>query len=532
MSTNTFAVPPYQREFAWTADEYQEFWSDISRSLDADSYFLGLIILTTDSGARKQVVDGQQRLLSLTLLAAALYHEALANDRSVLADRIQADFLRAIEYETEGTTPRIVLSDPADNQSLREIVAGERPHVSTGGDEAATYSRRLYEASDFLSGSLHADLASDPFRRLGAWTDFLTNRLLFAVFVHPDAASAYRVFEVINTRGRELTTADLLKNFVLSETPASQREAMYSRWRAISQPVTAFGQYVFVQYIRHVVTTRAGHILPKDLFDYIAGRRTQSTDAYPPSPDELVELLETNRDLYLQMLDPAAEGPADSRSLQVFEALNDLNVIAVRPLLLAINSTPNREEGMERVLELVIRRIVVGNLGTGNVERRFGEAALAVTRGRSWEAALRALDDLNPAREDFVPQLSRRSLNRGILQFMRRSLIQGTKTPEPEGFLHFIRPRQGWSWPGFNDEALTYWGSTLGNTFLATQERRPQGASSWEGVRQNLLPLAVGGELVEMVAARPRWDANVVEELGRDLAERTADIWYADARRA
>lgn len=94
-----FEVPPFQREYSWQEDEVRDFFRDIRGSLDHDSYFLGLVILTDDD-KRKQIVDGQQRIVTLSLLAAALFHEAKRRGRSALADRLQADFLKSIDYET------------------------------------------------------------------------------------------------------------------------------------------------------------------------------------------------------------------------------------------------------------------------------------------------------------------------------------------------------------------------------------------------------------------------------------------------
>lgn len=118
LSNATFEIPPFQREYSWGADEVSDFWTDLSNNLESDTYFLGLVILT-DSGSRKQVVDGQQRLITLTLLANAIYHEASSRGRQALADRIKADFLSAIDYESDDTTPRVKLSDENDN--IREL---------------------------------------------------------------------------------------------------------------------------------------------------------------------------------------------------------------------------------------------------------------------------------------------------------------------------------------------------------------------------------------------------------------------------
>jgi uncharacterized protein with ParB-like and HNH nuclease domain len=86
LSSSTFEVPQFQREYSWQRDEVSEFWNDLSNGLDSDSYFLGLVILT-DEGGTKHVVDGQQRLITLSLLANAIYFEALGRGRTALADR-------------------------------------------------------------------------------------------------------------------------------------------------------------------------------------------------------------------------------------------------------------------------------------------------------------------------------------------------------------------------------------------------------------------------------------------------------------
>lgn len=227
LSTRTFEVPQFQREYAWGTDEVGEFWADLRNSLNADSYFLGLIILT-EGDRRMHVVDGQQRLLTLTLLANALHHEAKRHGRTSLAERIQADFLRSIDYDTDETNPRICLSDENDNSTLSKVL--EEGDIDLPKSDVDSVSLRILQSNNYIFRNLRKDLSTDPFKRLGAWTDFITNRLYFAVFVHPDPASAYQVYEVINTRGKDLTTAHLLKNYILSQTAVNLRQERYDEW--------------------------------------------------------------------------------------------------------------------------------------------------------------------------------------------------------------------------------------------------------------------------------------------------------------
>jgi len=361
---------------------------------------------------------------------------------------------------------------------------------------------------------------------MGSWADFLNFRLYFAVFVHPNPSSAYQVFEVINTRGKELTTADLLKNHILSQTPPPERQTVYEKWQAIADQFEADGSNNFVQYIRHVVTVRDGHVLPKDLFSFLAGR-LRGQKRPPHSPSKLLEILEADLALYLQMIDPSLGGPADREMLAVFTALNSLGVIAVRPILLAIFRTATALDGMHYILRLVVRRIIVGNLGTGNVERRFGEAAKHVREEGRWDVLTRDLRDLDPDIDDFVDQIRKRSFNKAVLAFMRRSAVQQTMTPQAIGSLHFICPRQAEDWPGMDEEARAFWSSTIGNTFLSAAARRAPNTNSWDAFQEKMLDTAVEGELVGTLADIPSWGSADIEHVGHIVADLAADVWYS-----
>ena len=438
LSNTTFEIPPFQREYSWGDDEVKEFWTDLSGSLNSETYFLGLVILTEGENDRKYVVDGQQRLITLTLLANAIFHEAEKLERSALADRVRADFIKSIDFDSDETESRIRLSDEDDNATFQHIIdTGDVPDNL----EEGSVSSSMAASYKYLLRRLREDLAPDPFKRLGIWTRFLRERLYFAVFLHPDSSSAYQVYEVINTRGKELTTADLLKNYVLSQTAEGRRMERYAEWQKMQKRFGDQGGGNFVQFIRHAVTVECGYILPKDLFGFIAGRLTFS-EKEPPSVQNLMALLEDRLPLYLQMIDPSADGPAELEYLDVFSSLNSLGVLTVRPLLIAISDVDDAANGLDYVLRLVVRRIVVGNLGTGNVERRFGEAARKIAKNSDWRSIVGDLSDLDPPREFFEQQLKSRSLNKGVLSFVRRSVVQGTRTPDVEGYLHFLWTRQ------------------------------------------------------------------------------------------
>lgn len=517
-SSSLFEVPIYQREYSWTGDEVREFWNDLRHVKPDESYFLGLVILTRCDN-RYQVVDGQQRMLTLTLLVIALRDEARRFKREALADKLQADFLKSINYQTDEMEPRVILSGDADASTLERIADN---NINNGKDE---FSRRLIDSYGNLKSWLAIEIAPDPFKKLGEWASFIANRLYFAVFTHPDPESAYRVFEAINTRGRSLTTADLLKNYLISSVSSKEKRTVYERWQQIAKQFDADSGASFVQFIRHVVTVRSGHILPKQLYGYLA-RKGGFATTNPPTPLELLDDLEKQLPLYSQMVDPSVGGPADQDLLDIYKAFNQLSVITVRPILLALFDLPNCVDACRELLRLVVRRIVVGNLGTGNVERRLSEAAHELLLEKDWASVYRGLSDLNPDREEFISQLSKRSFNKTVLAFLRKSVIEKSIVPSGNGALHLIRVKSAVEWNGFDDEQVAYWTNTVGNTIISEVERRPREADNWEDFKRLMLPSAAGGELVEELDARDNWDADAVEEEGQHVAQIAAEVWY------
>ena len=396
ISGSTFEIPEYQREYAWEDAQVSEFWSDLSHAISQGPYFLGLIILTGED-RRKQVVDGQQRLLTITLLAAALRQTAVAIGRKALADRLHSTLLQSLDYATDEVLPRIVLTDSRANEALQSIV--ENGYVDEALLTPGSSSERLWSAYQYLQKELPQNDSADVFRQLGSWAEFINEQLYVAVFEHPDEAAAYSVFEVVNTRGRQLTTADLLKNYILRNTPPDSRSARYEQWYQMAQQFEQVGVQNFVPYIRHVVNLQAGYVLPKDLYNYIS-RRGEFAGAAVPTVDDLMAQLQANLPLYLQLVDPTVEGPADPAALDIFVALNELGIAAVRPLMLAISSGDGAVSGMTQVLQLIVKRMVVGNLGASSVERKFAEAARVVHATRSWQEGLITLREMEHPREE------------------------------------------------------------------------------------------------------------------------------------
>ena len=112
-----------------------------------------------------------------------------------------------------------------------------------------------------------------------------------------------------------------------------------------------------------------------------------------------------------------------------------------------------------------------------------------------------------------------------IVQFLRRSLFREQRPLSlADGWTTYVRDREGVG--RLCGRGPLVLGSTIGNTILLTQERRPPGAANWEGAKEALVAVAVPGELTDRLEQAAQWGAVEVAAIGHDLALVAATIWY------
>jgi hypothetical protein len=232
-----FEIPHYQRPYAWSTDEAGELLDDLATALGDDDeepideippYFLGCIVLLKPEGqVEAQVVDGQQRLTTLTILLAAL--------RATVEAKGEADALTQFLYakgnpmlETEQCF-RLRVRE-RDREFFESYVQHEDgPAKLTGLDTARleSVSARNCAANAIYLLQRLRDL---PDVRRGRLARFLLQRCVLVVVSSPDLDSAYRIFSVLNNRGLDLSHTDILKAEIIGKVPAHESESYSERW--------------------------------------------------------------------------------------------------------------------------------------------------------------------------------------------------------------------------------------------------------------------------------------------------------------
>lgn len=229
-----FTIPGYQRPYAWGRDQAQELLDDLLGALasapaqlsDAAPYFLGSIVLIkAEATPEATVVDGQQRLTTLTLLLSAI--------RATVGDgELQKDITGCI-YEkgslVKGTQARYrLLLRERDRDFFRQYVQHENglqalTQLNTVLPDAQIRLRN--NAQVFMDGL--AKLSQAELVRL---VQFVITRCYLVTVATPDLDSAYRIFGVLNSRGLDLSATDILKAEIIGGIEPALRDAYTKKW--------------------------------------------------------------------------------------------------------------------------------------------------------------------------------------------------------------------------------------------------------------------------------------------------------------
>lgn len=248
-----FTIPGYQRPYAWGTEQAQELLDDLLGALasapaqltEAAPYFLGSIVLIKSVAVSDAtVVDGQQRLTTLTLLLSAI--RAAVTDPSM-----QADITSCI-YEkgslVKGTQARYRLSlRERDREFFRQFVQHE-----DGFTKLTALTRSLPDAQGRIRANALAfqeRLGTLPQTELLRLVQFVITRCYLVTVATPDLDSAYRIFGVLNSRGLDLSATDILKAEIIGNIAPELRDAYTKKWEDAEEDL---GREAFGELFSHI----------------------------------------------------------------------------------------------------------------------------------------------------------------------------------------------------------------------------------------------------------------------------------------
>ena len=543
-----FVIPIYQRTYSWTERECRQLWNDILRTGSNDdivAHFVGSIVYIekglyhVSSQSALLVIDGQQRLTTVMLILEALARRV--GDGEPLdgfsAKKIRSYYL--LNPLEEGERGFKLLLTQTDKQSLLALMQ-QKP-------QPAEPSLRITENFTFFEEWVQA-VGTD----LTPLCRGLAKLMIVDIALSRDQDNPQLIFESMNSTGRELSQADLIRNFILMGLDTAQQTRLYEEhWRPME---IAFGQEAygthFDRFMRHYLTIKTGGEIPNiravyEAFKYYA----RSPEVSAAGVDALVADIHTYAGYYCAM---ALDKETNKDLSLAFRDLHDLKVDVAFPFLLELyndhaQSRLPTEDFVRavRLIEAYVFRRAVCAIPTNSLNKTFATFGRVLQKDRyieSIQAHFLTLPSYRrfPRDEEFKRDLSVRDLYKFPRRsyWLRRLENRGRKErvlvdeytiehilPQNENLSPKWRETLGPEWQRVQET----WLNTLGNLTLtgynAEYSDRPfeEKRDMPGGFRESPLRLNEGLGILDT------WNEATIQMRAKRLAEQAVQVWASPA---
>lgn len=387
-----FKIPRFQRPYSWGRDEVVRFWDDVTKDSN-ENYFIGSMVVYQQKKPYFGIVDGQQRLTTITIVLAVIRDFFKMLDRVDLAEGVQNFIERANidnqkEYVVDSETSfpffqgviqrfsheKLFPAAGVEEKNLEEAYACIKHLVSSAlpfdveGTQIGLFSQN--EAVDFLKN------IRDKF--LG----------LKLVFIQLESEEdAYLIFETLNARGRDLTTQDLIKNLLLKiiKPDNARLDIAKESWNAIAGKFPSNdGKDIFGSFIYHYWLSARAYITEKEIFPAVKSSILSISDA-----NRLIEEFSNDSELYLKIISPGdCKWSAEERDLcGSLVALKLFNVRQHFSMLISLLRA--REQGvislryLKKIVSLMedfhfVFNAVTSQRSSGSIATHYSKYAIAL----------------------------------------------------------------------------------------------------------------------------------------------------------
>ena len=419
LTANYYKIPRFQRPYSWDIENISDFWSDTIESGDAE-YFIGSMVIFKEMQDKYAIVDGQQRLTTITMILCAI-RNALNNEGFVdLARGIH----NLIERPNIDNRPEFVLSPETSFPYFQEYIQkyGTTPLTISPGEEEkniqSSYDSIVARINEQIA-SIRSDCATQASevikeriknKLLEIRDKILNLKLIFIELDNED--DAYVIFETLNTRGKDLNVSDLVKNLLVKCIPTANQavDTTKIQWGEILSTMEESSAGLEVDnFLHHYWLSKHDYITLKKLFKAI--RKYVRKDNAQSFLSELHSDAVTYRELYET---DSRDWKHEERKLkQSLDALSIFRVKQQVPMVLSIMreyKTGNLKiKHVGDVLSAIekfhfIFTAITSQRSSGGISLMYASAAKKLNSAFSLDDKLNVLNELKKRLIDKIPK--------------------------------------------------------------------------------------------------------------------------------
>lgn len=538
----TLQVPSHQRDYSWTDLEVITLLQDSAKAISDNDpgYFLGTIVTIPGPSGRLEVIDGQQRLATITILLCQIRRYLVDKD-TLIADDIKS-FLFYTDRNLRIIVPRLTLNH-SDNEFFRAMLCDDQsspmpPTLKSHKLIAAAFKQASQYISKIVAGfdkKVHGD-------ELNKWINFMESQVDVILLQVPSGGNAYKMFETLNDRGLKTTQADLVKNYLFSQAGERLREAE-SSWALMRGTLEALQEEekedITVAFLRHALMAIQGFLRKGEVYEAVQrnGKGPQAAVTFLKKTESLsVAYVSTfYRDHEKWTSYPDAVRPA-------IATLNFLNIHPFRPVLLSIAAKFSPREAIkafEILISLGVRLLIASSTRSGTIEETLAKAANKIFSGKitTTPELKKELTDVIPSNERFRQAFAIATVSDGPLaRYYLRTLEKvAKKDPDPLFIVnddkeivtleHILPKIPEKNWPQFTSDEVDAYSKRIGNLVLL--EHKPNSdlkSASWSIKQPHFR--AHGYVLTAQVASISIWNVEAICKRQAALAKLALKAWH------
>ncbi|NJB81723.1 DUF262 domain-containing protein [Wenyingzhuangia aestuarii] len=490
-----YEIPKFQRDYSWGSQQWDDLWQDISLIIsdEENEHYMGYLVLQTSDNKLHTVIDGQQRLTTLSILMLSILkvlnefveNEIEVDDNKLRIETYRNNYIGSLNTITLISDNKLKLNRNGDEYYRNNMVLlKDLPLRNTNSSE-----KNMREC--FLWFHNKASKLFTSGQDVAEFVETIVDKLFFTVITVTDQLNAFKVFETLNARGVQLSSSDLLKNYLFSvidesNPHGSEIEELESLWSRI---IGKLGNKKFEDYLRYYWNSKNKTVRKNQLFKTIRNTIKTKEDTF-----KLIRDLDDTADLFVAIQDPESEYWIDNQEIK--KQLNELNLFQIKQtnsLLIAGYKNLDSREFLKLVKVSVIisfRYNIIGGLNPNDQEEVYNKMANNITLNKTLDLLQLSsiyVNDHNFENAFSNKQFKRTSRNHKIVKYIFSKIenfsFQNEINPESDLYTieHILPESADENWGSFSNEEITRSIYRLGNlTLLEKRLNQKAGTSNYE----------------------------------------------------
>ena len=537
--SKTLYIPMYQREYSWDEVELDDFWKDlVTTKQDREVHFFGQIVIHNEDDKKLYVIDGQQRTITSVIYLRAL--QKICSENAIIKDTEDAKSIVDDIASLIGRNKRrsnelhLILGNDDKDYFINKIQSG---YPAPDRKEKKKSRERLRKAFLFFEAKLSDELADitdedDLLDRIESFFKAFKDDFRVLYMEATKLNEAFIIFETLNARGKDLETADLLKNYFFSHT--KNIKLAEEQWSLMIKELDGIDP---TKFIRHLWNSGHDFSREKELYKEIV--KTIST---PKRSKEFLNELAKYATVYHDLANPTdCNYFTNEKIKESLVSLKNMHASSFYPIVLALTSKDFSEPDMADIVEsieiFVFRNFTIGGKVANSAEVDFSKIAKSIseeelTTKEDIQAKVRAnmLDDAefknlftrwrgsNSAADKFAV--------RYILRRIHSYLSPTSEVTQDYTKVHIehIMPQNGSLWTSVSEDDHDAYLWRLGNLALLDSTLNKEAQNKpFASKKANFATSQIRPN--EDIANKEDWGINEIEARQKQLAVYALKIW-------